>query len=132
MIWNLVIKLFWTRNLKPFLGFPHTMFIVKRMKNNMQLIFIENIFINHEIGINVQTKYLSFKGILYKSESYLCDISCVQLWKTLAQFRCDNTQFEVVLDAWKGICREALSRLRLGEDREWKALVLCLSKYTES
>jgi hypothetical protein len=39
----------------------------------------------------------------YESESYLCDISCVQLWKTLTRFRCGNTQLEVVLGAWKGM-----------------------------
>jgi hypothetical protein len=27
----------------------------------------------------------------------------VQLWKALAQFRCGNTQLEVVLGAWKGM-----------------------------
>jgi hypothetical protein len=37
----------------------------------------------------------------YESESYLCDISYVQLRKALAQFRCDNLQLEVVLGAWK-------------------------------
>jgi len=30
------------------------------------------------------------------------------------------------------ICREALSKLRLGEGRGWRALVPCLSKYTNS
>jgi hypothetical protein len=39
----------------------------------------------------------------YESESYLCDISCGQLWKALARFRCGNSQFEVVLGAWKGV-----------------------------
>jgi hypothetical protein len=41
--------------------------------------------------------------MLYESESYLCDISCVQLRKTLAQFWCGNSQLEVVLGAWKGM-----------------------------
>jgi hypothetical protein len=63
----------------PPLGFPHTMVSVKRMKYNMRLIFIEKLFTNREIGTSVQTKYLHFKGMLYKNESYLCDISCVQL-----------------------------------------------------
>ncbi len=40
---------------------------------------------------------------MHESESYLCDINCVQLWKALARFRCGNTQFEVVLGAWKGV-----------------------------
>jgi hypothetical protein len=41
--------------------------------------------------------------MLYESESYLCDISCVQLWKALARFWCGNSQLEVVLGAWKGV-----------------------------
>jgi len=68
----------------PFSRFPHTMLSVKKVKDNMRLAFIEKIFTNREIGTNVQTRYLSFKGMLYKSESYLCDISCVQLRKVLA------------------------------------------------
>jgi hypothetical protein len=56
----------------------------------MQLVFIEKFFINCEIGISVQTRYLRFKGMSYESENYLCDISCVQLRKGLARFRCDN------------------------------------------
>jgi hypothetical protein len=39
----------------------------------------------------------------YEIENYLCDISCVQLRKALAWFRCGNTQLEVVLGAWKGV-----------------------------
>jgi hypothetical protein len=39
----------------------------------------------------------------YKSENYLCDISCVQLWKALARFWCGNSQLEVVLGVWKGM-----------------------------
>ncbi len=69
----------------------------------MQLAFIENLFTNREIGTNVQTKYLRFKGMSYESERYLCDINCVQLRKALAQFRCGNTQLEAVLGAWKGV-----------------------------
>ncbi len=69
----------------------------------MQLTFIEKLFTNHEIGTSVQTKYLRLKGMSYESKSYLCDISCVQLRKALAQFRCDNTQLEVVLSSWKGV-----------------------------
>jgi hypothetical protein len=42
----------------------------------------------------------------YKSESYLCDISCVQLQKALAPFRCGNTPLEVVLGTWKGVSYE--------------------------
>ncbi len=41
--------------------------------------------------------------MLYESESYLCDITCVQLRKALAVFLCGNTQLEVVLGAWKGV-----------------------------
>jgi hypothetical protein len=69
----------------------------------MQLVFIEKLFTNRKIGISVQTRYLRFKGTLYENESYLCDISCVQLWKALAWFRCGNSQLEVVLCAWKGM-----------------------------
>jgi hypothetical protein len=58
-------------------GFPHTMLNVKKVKDNMQLAFIEKLFTNHEIGTSVQTKYLRFKGMSYESERYLCDINCV-------------------------------------------------------
>jgi hypothetical protein len=61
----------------PPLGFPRTMLNVKRVKHNMRLAFIEKLFMNREIMINMQTRYLCFKGMLYKSESYLCDIRCV-------------------------------------------------------
>jgi hypothetical protein len=69
----------------------------------MRLAFIEKLFTNRKIGTNVQTRHLRFKGMSYKSENYLCDINCVQLRKALAQFRCGNTQLEVVLGAWKGV-----------------------------
>jgi hypothetical protein len=61
----------------PPLGFPHTMLNVKRVKDNMRLAFIEKLFTNREIGTSVQTRYLHFKGMSYKSERYLCDINCV-------------------------------------------------------
>ncbi len=61
----------------PPLGFPHTMLNVKRVKDNMQLAFIEKLFTNREIGTSTQTQYLRFKGMSYESESYLCDISYV-------------------------------------------------------
>jgi hypothetical protein len=83
--------------------FPHTMLNVKRVKHNMRLAFIEKLFTNREIGIGMHTRYLRFKGMSYESESYLCDISCVQLQKTLAWFQCGNSQLEVVLGAWKGV-----------------------------
>jgi hypothetical protein len=54
----------------PPLGFLHTMLNVKRVKHNMQLDFIEKLFTNREIETNVQTKYLCFKGLSYKSEKY--------------------------------------------------------------
>ncbi len=85
------------------LGFPHTMLSVNRVKDNMQLAFIEKLFTNREIEISVQTKYLRFKGMSYESEDYLCDINFVQLRKALAQFQCGNTQLEVMLSAWKGV-----------------------------
>ncbi len=84
-------------------GFPHTMLNVKRVKDNMRLAFIEKLFTNCEIGTSMQTRYLRFKGMSYKGESYLCDINCVQLWKALAWFRCGNMQLEAVLGAWKGV-----------------------------
>jgi hypothetical protein len=52
--------------------------------------FIEKLFINCEIRTNVQTRYLCSKGVLYESESYLCDINYVQLQKALTQFQCGN------------------------------------------
>jgi hypothetical protein len=84
-------------------SFPHTMLNVKRAKHNMRLAFIEKLFTNREIGTSVQTRYLRFKGMSYESESYLCDISCVQLRKALAWFQCGNSQLEVVLGAWKDV-----------------------------
>ncbi len=60
-------------------GFLHTMLSVKKVKDNMRLAFIEKFITNREIKINMQTRYLHFKGMSYKSESYLCDINCVQL-----------------------------------------------------
>jgi hypothetical protein len=56
----------------------------------MRLAFIEKLFTNREIGTSMQTRYLRFKGMSYKNESYLCDINYVQLRKALAQFRCGN------------------------------------------
>jgi hypothetical protein len=85
------------------LGFPHTMLNVKRVKDNMQQTFIEKLFTNRKIGTNVQTRYLRFKGMLYKSKTYLCDNNYVQLWKALAWSWCDNMQLEVVLSAWKDV-----------------------------
>jgi hypothetical protein len=87
----------------PLPGFPHTMLNVEKVKDNMRLTFIEKLFTNHEIETKVQTKYLRFKGMSYKSKTYLCDISCVQLRKVLAQFHYGNTQLEVVLGVWKGV-----------------------------
>ncbi len=87
----------------PPLGFPHTMLSVKRVKDNMRLAFIKKFFTNGAIETSVQTKYLRFKGMSYESESYLCDISDVQLRKAMARFWCGNTQLEVVLGAWKGV-----------------------------
>jgi hypothetical protein len=46
------------------LGFPHIMLSVKLVKDNMQLAFIEKFFTNREIGTNIQTKYLCFKGVV--------------------------------------------------------------------
>jgi hypothetical protein len=51
----------------------------------------------------VQTRYLRFKSMLYESESYLCDINCVQLQKALTRFQCGNMQLEIVLSLWKGM-----------------------------
>jgi hypothetical protein len=81
----------------------HTTLSVKKVKHNMRLAFIEKFFTNRKIGISVQTRYLRFKGMSYESKSYLCDINCVQLRKALARFQCGNSQFELVLGAWKGM-----------------------------
>ncbi len=108
-------------------GFPHTMLNIKKVKHNMRLAFIEKLFTNRKIGIGVQTRYLRFKGMSYESESYLCDISCVQLRKALARFRCGNSQLKVVLGAWKGVpYAEKLCRgcdLEKVEDEEHLLLV---------
>ncbi len=69
----------------------------------MRLAFIEKFFTNHQIGTNVETRYLCFKGMSYESKNYLCDINCVQLLKALARFQCGNTYLEVVLGVWKGV-----------------------------
>jgi hypothetical protein len=50
---------------------------VKKVKDNMQLAFVEKFFTNLEIGTSMQTRYLRFKGMSYESKSYLCDISYV-------------------------------------------------------
>jgi hypothetical protein len=93
----------------------------------MRLAFIEKLFTNRKIGISVQTRYQCFKGMSYESESYLCDINCVQLRKALARFRCGNSQLEVMLGAWKGMpCAKRLCRgYKLGkvEDEEHVLLV---------
>jgi hypothetical protein len=95
---------------------------VKKVKDNIQLTFIEKFFTNREIETSVQTRYLRFKGTLYEGENFLCDIRCVQLQKVLARFQCGNTQLEVVRGSarfvkGRAICKEALSRLRFGEGR---------------
>jgi hypothetical protein len=77
--------------------------VITMVKHDMWLDFIEKLFTNREIETSVQTRYLHFKGMSYESENYLCDISCVQLRKALARFRCGNSQLEVVLGAWKGV-----------------------------
>jgi hypothetical protein len=99
---------------------------VKRVKNNMRLTFIEKLSTNREIGTSMQIRYLNFKGMSYKSESYLCDIICVQLWKALARFRCGNTQLEVMLGAWKGVpYAERLCRgCNLGKVKDEEHLLL--------
>ncbi len=84
-------------------GFPHTMLSVKKVKDNMWLAFIEKLFTNREIRTNVQIRCLCFKGMLYESKSYLCNINYVQMRKALARFQCGNSQLEVVLGAWKGM-----------------------------
>jgi hypothetical protein len=94
------------------------MLSVERVKDNMQLAFIEKFFTNREIRTSVETRYLRFKGMSYESESYLCDINYIQLQKALARFRCGNMQLEVVLGVeGRAIRREALSGLRLREGR---------------
>ncbi len=96
----------------------------------MRLAFIEKFFTNREIGTNVETRYLCFKGMSYESESYLCDINSVQLQKALARFRCANSQLEVMLGAWKGV--PYVERLCQGYDLgkvqdEEQLLLICLN-----
>jgi len=94
----------------------------------MQLAFIEKLFTNREIGTNVQTKYLHFKGMLYESENYLCDINYVWLRKALAWFRCGNTQLEAVLGAWKVVSypKRLCRGCNLGKvDDEEHLLLIC-------
>jgi hypothetical protein len=79
------------------------MLSVKKVEDNIWLAFIEKLFTNCAIRTNRQTRYLRFKGMSYDNESYICDISCVQLRKVVARFRCGNTQLEVILGAWKGV-----------------------------
>jgi hypothetical protein len=100
----------------------------KKVKDNMQLAFIEKLFTNREIETSVKTRYLRFKGMSYKSESYLCDISCVQLWKALVRFRCGNTQLEVVLGAWKSVpyVERLCQGCDLGKVKDEKHLLLVI------
>jgi hypothetical protein len=79
------------------------MLSVKKVKHNMRLDFIEKLFTNREIETSVQIRYLHFKGMSYENKNYFCDMSCVQLWKVMARFRCGNLQLEVVIGAWKGV-----------------------------
>jgi hypothetical protein len=96
------------------------------VKTNMQLAFIEKFFTNYKIGTSMQTWYLCFKGMSYESESYLCDISCVQLQKILARFRCGNTQFEIMLGSWKGMpyAKRFCQGCNLGKVKDEKHLLL--------
>jgi hypothetical protein len=62
-------------------GFPHTMLSVKRVKHNMRLAFIEKFFTNRKIKISMQTRYLCFKGMLYKNTCVtLVVFNCGRLW----------------------------------------------------
>jgi hypothetical protein len=65
--------------------------------------------------------------MLYKNESYLCDINCLQLRKVLVRFWCGNIQLEIVLGSWKGVpYANRLCRgydLRKVEDEEHLLLV---------
>ncbi len=96
------------------------------LKHNMRLAFIEKLSTNCEIGISMQTIYLHFKGMLYESENYLCDISCVQLQKALAQFWYGNSQFEVGLGVWKGVpyTKRLYQGYELGKVEDEKHLLL--------
>ncbi len=89
--------------------------------------FIEKFFTNCEMRTSVFTRYLRFKGMLYESESYLCDTKCVQLRKALARFQCGNMQLEIVLGVWKGIpyAEKLCQGYNLGkvEDEEYLLLV---------
>ncbi len=115
-------------------GFPHTMLSVKRVKDNMRLVFIEKLFTNHEIRTILQIRYLRLKGMSYESESYLCDISCVQLRKVLAWFRCGNMQLEVMLGAWMGVpyAEKLCWGYDLGKVEDEKHLLFVCTKYTKN
>ncbi len=89
----------------PPLGFPHTMLSVKKVKDNMQLAFIEKLFTNRKIGINMQIIYLCFKGMSYESKNYLCDISYVQLRKESKNYLCDISYVQL---------RKVLARFQCG------------------
>jgi hypothetical protein len=125
----------WARSVKKWLlknkpqevaSFPHTMLNVKKVKHSMRLVFIEKLFTNREIKISVQIRYLHFKVMSYKSKSYLCDISSIQLRKVLAWFQCGDSQLEVMLGAWKGVPYvERLCRgCHLGKVEDEKHLLL--------
>jgi len=85
-----------------------------------------SVFAWANLWTSVQTRYLRFKGMSYKSERYLCDINCIQLRKALVQFRCGNTQLEAMLGAWKGVpYTERLCRsCDLGKVEDEKHLLL--------
>jgi hypothetical protein len=121
-IFSTIFSFFWLK-ISRFLEDLGRLFVVFLFWNH----HISLIGSNHEIGINVQTRYLRFKNMSYESKNYLCDIncvqtrylrfknmsyesknylcdiSCVQLRKTLTRCQCGNTQLEVVLSVCKGV-----------------------------
>ncbi len=76
----------------PLLGFPHSMLSVRRVKDNMRLAFIKKLFINREIGTNVQTRYFSFKCMSQRAKATCATLivfSCRKLWLSFGVTTCN-------------------------------------------
>jgi hypothetical protein len=110
-----------------------TMLNVKRVKNNMQLAFIEKLFTNQDWNQHANKIFVFHEYVVREQMLLLWHQLClamknfglVSMWQHRAwnSVRCVEK---------RAICKEALSRLRFGEDKEWWAFAPCLSKYTES
>ncbi len=76
-------------------SFPHTMLNVEKVKDNMQLAFIENLFTNHEIETNVQTKYLRYRTKTKATCVTSNVFSCRKLWPSFGVAACNMRQCQV-------------------------------------